>query len=49
MLCTVLQDIILTVFKCICKIVKSNSFVRVCLSAWNSLAPTGWIFLKFEI
>lgn len=32
------------------KIVKDNYwFCHVCLSTWNSLAPTGWIFMKFEI
>jgi hypothetical protein len=41
------------VFRCICKVVKSDSFILVgvfiCLLAWNSSAPTGQIFMKFNI
>jgi len=37
-------------FRWICKIAKSNSLLhRVCLSARNNLAPTGWIVTKLDI
>jgi len=38
------------VFRHISKIAKSDSLLRpVCLSARNSLAPTGWIVMKLDI
>jgi len=41
-------------FRCICKIAKSDRFVMslnlsMCPSSWNSLAPTGWSSMKFDI
>ena len=41
----------LFIFKCVCKIVKSDYYLyHVCRSVCvKQLAPTGWIFMKFYI
>jgi len=43
-------DVVLTVFRCVCKIAKSYCWLcNVCWSAWNNSASTGWIVMKFDI
>jgi hypothetical protein len=43
-----IKNVLLFILRCICKIAKRD-LASLWLSAWNILAPTEWIFMKFDI
>jgi len=50
----VLLHLLYIIFRCVRKIVKCDYWLchvclSLCLSTWNIVAPTWWIFMKFDI